>query len=496
MKELEIERKYLLRPCSPKRFLHAISLSYRRHSIMQYYLPPKEGEYVRYRKRDREFFKTIKRGEGLVREEYEDSVSKKEFESHLAGYAGNVIEKDRYVFTYEDVTYEMDRFHNTLDGLCYLEIEFEDEITARAFVLPDIFSSLYLAEVTEDKRFNNSSICKSATIPVLDSDLEVLVKKVTHLLSPEENSRKKDEGLSLEPFECSSVAIQAIFRDLSHRLEGERKRLLANAEDPEILHQFRIVIRKIKSVMKAFRIFFQPDWFALHQRNLSLLLAQTNANRDMDVLLEKIPFYRSLLPAKRQKSLASLEQLLLEKKEASGREMFSLGENELLRYEIASMMKPRMQQFFNEKMTTQPIVISAIQSVRKQTESIIKKGKKLDDHSGEKAYHKLRIQYKKLRYCIEAVRPLVKKEKYREVMKLIKEMQAILGEFHDYQVQRTLLSALGDNKALQNKKTKKAMNLLLEEIVKLEEKQEEKFRKKFVKMELYEKKLRRLFEVY
>ena len=176
--------------------------------------------------------------------------------------------------------------------------------------------------------------------------------------------------------------------------------------------------------------------------------------------------------------------------------MLALGENELLQYEIASMMKPRIQQFFSEEVTTQPIVISAMQIVDRQTEKIVKKGKRLDSHSEEKAYHKLRIQYKKLRYFIEAMQSLIEREEYKEVMKLIKKMQAILGEFHDYQVQRTLLLALGTDRRLQKKKTKKTITLLIKKIVKLEEQQEKKFRKKFTIMEKCEKRLRRLFEVY
>ncbi|MEA3456243.1 MAG: CHAD domain-containing protein [Campylobacterota bacterium] len=496
MKEFEIERKFLLRPCSPKRFLRSIGLEYRKYTIQQYYLPEHKEGYVRYRRRDKKFFRTIKSGEGMVREETEYPVPKEEFESHLEEHVGKIIEKERFVFVYEGMTYELDRFYGALKGLCYLEIEFDDEERAEEFILPEIFSHLFVVEVTEDKRFNNSSISKSECIPSPDSTLEILAKKLNHLLPVEEGSSEANKLICLEPFESSIAAIQMIFRSLSYRIESERKLLLEDSENPEVLHQFRISLRKAKSMIGAFKLFLPPGWLELHRRNLSLLMAQTNIRRDSDVLLAKIPYYRSLLPIRLQKELSLLEQLLLEKKESSGRHIHALAENELLNYEIASFMRPKMQSLVSEEIMGQPIVITAMKIVCREAGDIVKKGKRLNKHSGEKAYHKLRIRYKKMRYFIEEMQSLIEREKYKESVKLIKKMQTILGDLHDYQVQRTLLVSLGKETALQKKKTKQAMSLLIKKIEKLEEEQEEKFRKKFVKMEMYEKRFRRLFEVY
>ena len=492
MKEFEIERKFLLRPCSPKRFLHSAGLEYRKYFMQQYYLPEQEEGYVRYRRRDKKFFKTIKSGEGMVREESEYPVSKEEFDSHLENHVGKIIKKERFVFDYEGLTYELDRFGGALKGLCYLEIEFDDEMTAEAFGLPEIFSRLVIAEVTDDRRFNNASISKSACIPALDTDLDSLLKNITSSISPKESTG----SIALEPFESSHAVIQAILQNLTGAVEENRKRLLQNGDDPEILHQFRISMRRIRSALGAFKKFFAPSWFALHRRNLSLLMAQTNAKRDIDVLLEKMDFYRSLLPKKMQKELIPLKAHLLAEKVHLDIQAVKLAENELLHYEISALVKPDLKGCRLEDKVSQPIVITAMQILDKRITSILKEGKRLNAQSEEQAYHTLRIQFKKMRYLIEVMEPLVEKQKYKDAMKLIRKMQNILGDFHDYQVQRTLLSAFGTERVLRMKKTKKAMRVLIQEIEKLEEEQEEKFRKKFVKMEVYEKKLRRLFEVY
>jgi len=491
MKEFEIERKFLLKPCSPKHFLHAIGLEYRKYFMQQYYLPEQEEGYIRYRRRGKKYFKTIKSGEGMVRKESEYLVSREEFDSHLESHVGKIIEKERFVFVYEGMTYELDRFCGALKGLCYLEIEFDDEETAEAFLLPEIFSRLMIVEVTHDKRFNNASISKSTYIPALDTDPDSLLKKITSSISPEESA----ERITLEPFESSHTVIQAILQNLIGAVEENRKRLLQNEDDPEMLHQFRVSLRRLRSTLGACKKFFSPSWLALRRRNLSLLMEQTNAKRDIDVLLEKMDFYKSLLPKKMQKDLAPLKVHLLAEKERLETHVAALAENELLRSEISVLMRPDMKGCRPGDKNSQPIVITAMQILDKRMTSILKEGKRLNAQSEEQAYHELRIQFKKMRYLIEVMKPLVEAEKYRDVMKPIRKMQTILGDFHDFQVQGSLLVSFVKVPALQKKKKQKAIMLLVKKIQKLEEKQEKKFRKKFVAFKAHEKQFRQLFEV-
>jgi len=220
----------------------------------------------------------------MVREEHEYQVEKEEFEAQLKKRLGAIIEKERFVFDYRGVTYEMDRFTGELTGLCYLEIEFSDLKSAEQFVLPDIFSSLVMAEVTYDKRFNNASLSKAAVIPSLDTGLEALVKRVTRTITPGEFGARN----TIVPFESSGVVICAVLQDLTTIFEKRTGAILRRSDDPHALHQFRVALRKIKSLLALFKKFFPPPWYQLHQRNLSYLIAQTNTKRDTDVLLEKM----------------------------------------------------------------------------------------------------------------------------------------------------------------------------------------------------------------
>jgi len=182
MAGVEIERKFLFRPCTPKKFLDDLGVIYTKYSMQQYYISTEKYPNVRYRKKNNDFYKTIKSGNGLIRKEEESSVTQGEFLKYIDQHSGRVIEKDRFVFVYNDITYELDIFKKDLKGLCYLEIEFSDELSAREFELPEVFALLNIAEVTEDSRFNNVSLSIPGSIPSLHTDLEKLDRKMKLVL--------------------------------------------------------------------------------------------------------------------------------------------------------------------------------------------------------------------------------------------------------------------------------------------------------------------------
>jgi len=486
VKGFEIERKYLLRPCLPGHTLRRLGVPYRKYFIQQYYLPERNGEYVRYRRRDDRYFKTIKSGEGMVRSEEEFEVDRALFEKYLDEHTGAVIEKERFLFEYQGVTYEMDRFTGKLAGLCYLEIEFDTVPSAESFVLPHIFSSLLLAEVTGDRRFNNASLSRNSVIPSLDTRLEVLVKKLSRTITPELSGLQ----YAVEPFESSGVAIRALLQDAAAHLARSRERLTGNGADPEALHHFRVAIRRCRSLLTLFRGFFPPMWYQLHHRNLSYLLDQSNTKRDIDVLLEKFPLYAPLLPKKFQEGLEVLREILLQRERLLATHIESLVQSELLLYEEASLERPKLL----DSESAQPVVITAIAVLNVQIEKIIERGERLRHDSSAAAYHKLRIRFKRMRYFIEALKALVEEKRYREVERKMKKMQLLLGELHDCQVQRSLLADLSADPSIESKALRRTVEVLLELIGKQERRYTKRFKRKFKKILACEKTFRHLFE--
>ena len=105
------------------------------------------------------FTLTVKRGAGLIREEWETEISRKEFDSlatHL--YPETVmIEKRRYYISLTDgYTAELHVHDGNLSGFSYVEVEFPTEQAANSFEPPSWFGH----EVTENVRFSYGTLAR------------------------------------------------------------------------------------------------------------------------------------------------------------------------------------------------------------------------------------------------------------------------------------------------------------------------------------------------
>jgi len=443
---LEIERKFLLRPCSPRKFLNSLDVEYSVDSIEQYYLPAEKYRHIRYRKRGSDFFKTIKSGDGMIRNEDEYRVTKDEYLEYYDEHVGIVIEKDRFTFIYNERQYELDRFKKNLKGLCYLEIEFENKKDAEDFILPDIFSAIYIAEVTNDSRFNNASLSKPGNIPSIHTDLEKLLRKVKIVLPSEVN----EFPLLIEPFESTETAILAIFQNRLNIIRDSRQQLKDDINSRDKLHNFWVSMRRTRALIGEFDNCFTKNWSSLHKRNISMLMAQTNSKRDMDIFLNKIDYYKSNLSTKNQENLNMIVELLEEKNRSLKTKVMGLLDSELLDYEISSLGRPVM---VTEESLLQPMIISSMNILQNRIEEILREGKDLDFSSKSQSHYHMRIQFKNLCCFIEDTKPFILNKKYDKAILLIKNMERLLGDYHDLEFQRLFLVKLSKEVDSSMKKT-------------------------------------------
>ena len=111
---------------------------------------------IRVRRKNQSFFLTVKSEGLLAREEYEFPISEESYRHLLKKKDGIIIEKDRCnIPCSPGLTIELDLFFSPYQGFMMAEVEFPDLETASSFNPPDWFGP----EVTEDPRFQNSSLC-------------------------------------------------------------------------------------------------------------------------------------------------------------------------------------------------------------------------------------------------------------------------------------------------------------------------------------------------
>jgi len=429
MQKQEIERRYLLKPVRVGTFLKRHGIEAEKETVRQYYVEG-EGENppVRYRKNGKRCRRTVKRGRGLVRMEEETEIPCREYRRHFHERTGNEIRKKRYRFSYRGREYELDRFAGRLKGLYILELEFENVEEAGRFRLPGIFESIAVAEVTELGYFNNISLCRLSGAPAL---------------------RLEDLG---ETESCSAFmpAGEVLRRQMIRLAESIRENAqeLYRSDDPECLHRFRIAQRQMRVWLEALGKLPEGDWSKKQLKCLGRMMKQSNAARDLDVMVQMIGKYRSDADPTEREELTLLEESLRrEKKRHLALMQKSFGSEEFRKcMEALSPGAVHALAFTPE--AERPIVLLLMERLEERWNRLRTEVSLLDAGSGVKVYHRLRIGFKKQRYLLELSRDLTDRKRAGPLLKAIRKILGDLGELHDLSVEMEILRGIDPAKRL------------------------------------------------
>ncbi|HSR74106.1 MAG TPA: hypothetical protein VLL31_04620, partial [Sulfurovum sp.] len=232
----EIEKKYLLKDSIisliEARDLHG-------HKITQFYTAIKPNKEVRYSQMDKRYFKTITLGRGVSRKEEEVEISEEKFKKKFKEHIKKPIKKTRYLFVSEGKEYAIDVFKKQLEGLYLLEIEFPEREAFEEFELPSLLKAHLIKEVSDDESFKNKNMVlhgKPQTAYDPDTLFAELDKK-----NIEELDSYFIQNLS------SMDALRVILYKYTLSILFYKGRILLQ-DIPEDLHQFRVNIRKSRSL--------------------------------------------------------------------------------------------------------------------------------------------------------------------------------------------------------------------------------------------------------
>lgn len=146
---LEIERKFL---CGDIPFNLE---DYPCLNITQAYIST--SPTIRIRKSNDEYILTIKGSGAIAREEYELSLTQKQFERLYAKVETPPVIKKRYLVPLKKkLVAEVDVYEEHLEGLKTIEVEFKSISDAKKFVPPTWFGP----DVTLDGRYKNTKLSK------------------------------------------------------------------------------------------------------------------------------------------------------------------------------------------------------------------------------------------------------------------------------------------------------------------------------------------------
>jgi CHAD domain-containing protein len=210
---------------------------------------------------------------------------------------------------------------------------------------------------------------------------------------------------------------------------------IAKDQDIEVLHQYRVSLRKVEALLIAFHNYVPKKILLDMQADIKALFAATGQLRDLDLLINK--FQHTNLKENYTSSDKIFIQAIMSKRQ------------DVFKQFLLSTQKSE----YNERFVRLQACLIKVEQRRRQVTlndcwPVIIKESKYNVHRAyqrlwktkdDRHIHKLRKHLKQLRYCVELLGVLVKPRKAKLVLSWLKNQQASLGDYNDLQVQWGLL---------------------------------------------------------
>lgn len=193
--------------------------------------------------------------------------------------------------------------------------------------------------------------------------------------------------------------------------------------DPEDLHQQRVGIRKLRSLLRAADM-LDPEWSGSVGRELEWIGDVLNPVRDLDVMIPYLAEDMDLLPAEDASVLRPLlENLQAERSDARARMLEALAGDRYL--QLLGTLEEATRSI-KVRPTDTDLHSGAVRRFRKLRRAV----RDLPDPPGEGELHRVRRLAKKSRYAAEIVLPAEGKAA-ASFMKKMKRLQDVLGDLQD-----------------------------------------------------------------
>jgi len=234
---------------------------------------------------------------------------------------------------------------------------------------------------------------------------------------------------------------------------GANARGVIERSDPEYLHQLRVGLRRLRSVLRAFRPIIGKRNPAL--RRLRRLMPAFGAARDWDVFcewLKDVPDSGELLARARARRSAARRKA----RQSAASPEFQVFLLRTLRWLHGAPWKRRARGIDGS------LAAFGAQSLERLHRKAVKQASGID-WSDAAARHAVRIRVKRLRYACEFFASCFPRASARPYLKRLEILQDLLGELNDVAVARRLLQRLGGSGVV-GRKLHERQNRLIREL--------------------------------
>jgi CHAD domain-containing protein len=209
--------------------------------------------------------------------------------------------------------------------------------------------------------------------------------------------------------------------------------------DTEYLHQYRVALRKARSLISLSKDLLCKKDLSLLRRHLRWIGQATGPLRDLDVICLHFPVYTELVPKNQVTSLTPFKTYLLHERQKHHGLLVKLLGEEPYEYFVKSydsfLRKPRKLK------AKAPLSLGSFvpSATNHAVQNILREGRAINDSSPDTDLHTLRKLCKRCRYLFEFFQSLHPHSAESMVSKL-KKLQELLGDFQDLSIHRHLVN--------------------------------------------------------
>jgi CHAD domain-containing protein len=211
--------------------------------------------------------------------------------------------------------------------------------------------------------------------------------------------------------------------------------------DTEFLHDYRICLRKIRSVLNLVKGVYPAEGTQRMRNILGDLARQTNRLRDLDVYLLARDEYLAMMPPGLRPALNGMFEDFEAERAREVRRTVSK-----IRGPANQRLLREIETYFSEGTPHEPSPAADLpvgplvfRRIYKRYRKIREIATEIGTDTPDESVHQLRIECKKLRYLMEFFTELFPQENGVEMQKMLRRLQNRLGEFNDASVQQKSL---------------------------------------------------------
>jgi CHAD domain-containing protein len=252
---------------------------------------------------------------------------------------------------------------------------------------------------------------------------------------------------NLDPSGTATEAWVAVLRLLLAALRTNEAGLRDDL-DSEFLHDYRVAVRRTRSVLGEASGIFAAERLAHFKTEFKWLGTATSPTRDLDVFLLDTATFADTLPPERRGDLKAFSAYLDQRQRESHRAL--VADLDTDRY---AALIDSWSQFLErppaptpaEPDAERPAPDVASERIAKAHRRLVRRGRRIDASSEAERLHDLRKDAKRLRYLLECFGSLFPSDEIRPIVKQLKGVQDVLGTFQDGEVQSSQLETFAQD---------------------------------------------------